>query len=90
MVELQSNLATLTRNGIRAFAISPDSPEILRKFAQKYEITYPLLSDEGSRVIQAFGILNTNIPEDHECFLPETLTFVLPLHFLPHDWELIT
>lgn len=66
MVELQRNLETLHRNGIQVFAISPDSQDILRKFAQKYEITYPLLSDEGSQVIRAFGILNTNIPEDHE------------------------
>ncbi|MBI5830150.1 MAG: redoxin domain-containing protein [Chloroflexi bacterium] len=68
MVELQRNLETLNRNGIRAFAISPDSQAVLRKFAQKYEITYPLLSDEGSHVIRAFGILNTNIPEDHEWY----------------------
>jgi Disulphide bond corrector protein DsbC/AhpC/TSA family len=28
-------------------------------------IEYPLLSDVGSKVIRAFGILNTNVPEDH-------------------------
>lgn len=48
------------------FAISYDSHEVLRRFAEKYDITYPLLSDEGSDVIRKFGILNTRIPPDHK------------------------
>ena len=40
----------------------------MRRFAQKYAITYPLLVDAGSRVIGEFGILNTHIPEDHEWY----------------------
>ncbi len=28
-------------------------------------ITYPLLSDADSKIIRAFGILNTNVPENH-------------------------
>jgi len=65
---LQRNLKTFTRNGIRVFAISPDPQDVLRKFAEKYGIAYPLLSDRESRVIRAFGILNTHIPEDHDWF----------------------
>jgi AhpC/TSA family len=37
----------------------------LDRFAQAYGIEYPMLSDPGSKVIRAFGILNTNIPADH-------------------------
>jgi len=37
----------------------------LQRFAQTYGIEYPMLSDAGSKVIRAFGILNTNIPNDH-------------------------
>jgi Disulphide bond corrector protein DsbC/AhpC/TSA family len=36
----------------------------LRNFAEAHQIDYPLLSDEGSQVIKAFGILNTNVPKD--------------------------
>lgn len=67
-MELQRDLEGFTRSGIRAYAISPDPVEILRKFAEKYSITYPLLSDAGSRVIRAFGLLNTHMSEDHEWF----------------------
>jgi len=30
--------------------------------------SYPLLSDVDSEVIRDFGILNHNIPEDHEWY----------------------
>ncbi len=39
-------------------AISYDSTEILKAFAGKREITFPLLSDEESRVIDAYMIRN--------------------------------
>lgn len=55
-------------NGIRAFAISPDPPQILRRFAEKFGITYPLLADTDSEVIRAFGIFNENIPEGHDWY----------------------
>jgi AhpC/TSA family/Disulphide bond corrector protein DsbC len=59
------SLPTLKSLGINAAAITFDSHEILQNFARTYKIEYPLLSDEGSAVIRAFGILNTNVPEDH-------------------------
>ncbi len=39
-------------------AISYDSPEILKRFAAKKSIAYPLLSDAGSKTIDAYGIRN--------------------------------
>ena len=42
--------------------------DVLRDFAASHSISYPLLSDERSAVIQEFGILNTNIPEGHDWF----------------------
>ena len=58
----------MEHNGIKVFAISYDSQEILCSFAERFGITYPLLSDQGSRVIRQFGILNAHMPEDHEWF----------------------
>jgi len=37
---------------------------VLRRFAETYHVTYPMLSDHGSVVIRKFGILNTNVPPD--------------------------
>jgi peroxiredoxin len=39
-------------------AISYDPPEILAAFSRQRNITFPLLSDVGSRTISAFGIRN--------------------------------
>ena len=39
-------------------ALSYDSPEILKRFAAKKSIAYPLLSDTGSKTIDAYGIRN--------------------------------
>ena len=39
-------------------AISYDSVEVLAKFAEKRKITFPLLSDAGSKTIKAYGLLN--------------------------------
>lgn len=52
--------------GIKLYAISYDPVEALKKFAAKNGIEFPLLSDQGSRVIREFGILNTLIQPDDE------------------------
>lgn len=53
-------------HGINAASITYDSRDILSSFGGAYKIEYPMLSDVGSKVIRAFGILNTNVPEDHK------------------------
>jgi len=45
-------------------AVSYDPVEILAEFAGRHGITFPLLSDVGSRVIAELGMLNTSIAED--------------------------
>jgi hypothetical protein len=46
------------RQGYSLAGISYDSPEILRAFSEKHSITFPLLSDPGSKTIAAWGLLN--------------------------------
>ena len=53
----------LRNAGIGVAAISYDSVETLRSFAERRGITLPLLSDEDSSVITEFGILNTIVSE---------------------------
>lgn len=44
-------------------AISYDSREVAADFARRRGISFPLLSDPGSKVIREYGILNTTVPE---------------------------
>lgn len=50
---------------VALFAISYDPVGILREFADKHQITYPLLSDQGSHVMRRLGLLNARVQEDH-------------------------
>jgi peroxiredoxin len=58
-VELQDQLEELRSQGLGVAAISYDSEAVLADFAARRGITFPLLSDDDSKVIREFGILNT-------------------------------
>jgi peroxiredoxin len=58
LVQLQSDFKEIQATGGQLVAISYDSPEVLKRFAAKKSITYPLLSDTGSKTIDAYGIRN--------------------------------
>ena len=61
---MEQSRPLLEESGVGIAAISYDSPEVLRGFAEKFAIGYPLLSDAGSAVIRRFGLFNPNIPSD--------------------------
>ena len=63
MVQLQTSLKEIEATGGQAVAISYDSTAILKRFAVKSAITYPLLSDAGRKTIDAYGIRNKEAPE---------------------------
>jgi peroxiredoxin len=65
LVELQEAWRSLQNSGVALFAISYDSVDVLAAFAEKRGISFPLLSDEGSRTIRALGLLNEHLPEQH-------------------------
>jgi len=60
---LQGHLAEFERAGVALVAVSYDSVAVLREFAERRGITYPLLSDEGSQTIRALGLLNQHADE---------------------------
>ena len=53
--DFRDNLAQLNGSGIDVIAISPDKPEKLAAFRDKYELTFPLLSDPDKTVMQEWG-----------------------------------
>jgi len=46
--------------GIRVYGVSLDSPESHRAFRAKYDLNFPLLTDEGGRASEALGVLREN------------------------------
>jgi peroxiredoxin len=56
--DLQANLAAFEQAGVTLVGISYDSPDVLARAAKKHGVTFPLLADEGSKAIDAFGVRN--------------------------------
>ncbi len=46
--------------GIQVYGVSLDSPESHRRFREKYNLNFPLLTDEGGRAAEALGVLREN------------------------------
>jgi len=88
----------LEKNDIRIAAVSYDSQEILKSFAEKHGIGYPLLSDQDSAVIRRFGILNVNIaPELRAHGVPHPVNYlvapdgrVIRKYFVPNYQHRVT
>jgi hypothetical protein len=78
-VELESTVDAFASQGLGVAAISYDTPEILAAFAERMGgLSYPLLADPDSSVIEAFGVLNRNVPEDHAWFgMARPVTFIV-------------
>jgi len=68
LVELQRNLPDFERNNIAVFGISYDPVDVLTRFAGAHGVTFPLLSDEGSKVIRELGMLDEQVYEHHAAF----------------------
>ncbi|MCC5022709.1 MAG: peroxiredoxin family protein [Candidatus Synoicihabitans palmerolidicus] len=58
LVDLQEALSVIEASGGRIVAVSYDELEINTAAVAKLGLTYPLLSDEGSKAIDAYGIRN--------------------------------
>ena len=64
--------------GVSVIGITYDTPAQMKKFAQKNAISYPLLSDSGSKVIRELGLLNEAMPSDSRYFgVPHPGVFLL-------------
>jgi hypothetical protein len=77
-VELEQNRAEFTRIGVNVAAVSYDSSAVLKHFADRKGIHYPLLSDPDSKIIRELGILNEDIPKNNPFYgVPHPVTFLI-------------
>src|SRR5260370_18523337 len=58
LLQLQQATGEFEGKGIHVASITYDSEAILKEFSARKGITYPMLSDTGSKIIRAFAILN--------------------------------
>ncbi len=53
----RDRMADYSEAGIRVYGVSLDPPESHRRFREKYNLNFPLLTDEGGRAAAALGVL---------------------------------
>lgn len=52
----QENLPSLRRKGVVVLGVSADTPKAHAQFTKKYNLTFPLVSDEKKEMIKAYGV----------------------------------
>ena len=52
----RDGIQELRKNGAVVFGVSADSVSSHRKFSEKFQLNFPLLSDESKAMIQAYGV----------------------------------
>jgi thioredoxin-dependent peroxiredoxin len=68
--------------------VSPDTPAAEKKFAEKFNIPFPLLSDEDKRVAIAYGVLKEKNMYGKKVMGVERSTFVIgPEGKIQHIYE---
>ncbi|NKC31762.1 thioredoxin-dependent thiol peroxidase [Falsiroseomonas selenitidurans] len=53
---VQEALPQLGRLNLAVIGVSPDAMKPIEKFAQKFNLTFPLASDEDHKVAEAYGV----------------------------------
>ena len=53
---IRDSWSRLAETGVQIFGVSPDSVRSHAKFRAKYELPYRLLSDDGHRLAEAYGV----------------------------------
>ena len=73
---LQADLKNLEMSGLRVVGISYDAPATSAAAAAKLGLTFPLLSDPGSKIIDAYGIRNAEAKGKAEG-VPHPVVFIV-------------
>jgi hypothetical protein len=80
-VELEARVEELKKRKLGLVAISYDSADTLKRFAETRGITFPLVSDQGSAIIKRYGLLNTTVEPGNRAYgVPFPGTFIIDRH----------
>lgn len=78
LISLKEAQAPLAERGYSLVAISYDQPEVLAQFKARRDVGYTLLSDRGSKVIDAFKLRDPQYPPGHRAHgVPQPAIFVI-------------
>jgi peroxiredoxin Q/BCP len=72
--------------GVAVVGISTDEPDVHRRFAERYKLPYPLLSDPGGAIARAFGIPLQAGTARHVTFVVDRQGVIRKVWRTVHPW----
>lgn len=78
IIAMQAGQAEFVRRGFKVVGVSYEAPAVNKTFTDRRGVTYPLLSDTGAKVIEAWGLRDPQYPEGHRAFgVPRPVIYVI-------------
>jgi peroxiredoxin len=78
LVDINGGVAEIEKRGYRVAGLSYDSPEILETFTAKRHLTYTMLSDPKSEIIDRYNLRDPQYPPGSRAYgVPRPIIFVL-------------
>ncbi len=89
--DFRDSHAVLLKMGVQLFGISKDSPASHVKFAEKFELPFPLLSDPDKILLTALGAFGTKVMYGKEVQGIIRSTFLVdPQGVIRHVWPKVS
>jgi peroxiredoxin len=78
LVDINTGMKEIEKRGYRVAGLSYDSPEILQATTVKRQLTYTLLSDPKSEIIDLYNLRDPQYPPGNRAYgVPRAIIFVL-------------
>jgi peroxiredoxin len=78
LIELNTGVADMEKRGFRLAALSYDAPDVLEGFVVKRGLTYTLLSDPKSEVIDRYGLRDPQYAAGSKAYgVPRPIIFIV-------------
>jgi len=78
LIAMNGGAAEIERRGYRIVGVSYDDPSKTKAFAERRGISYELLSDPGSKVIDGWGLRDPQYPPGHRAYgVPRPAIFII-------------
>lgn len=75
--DFQEHLGRLKKKGVVVLGVSPDSVDSHRKFAEKYGLSFPLISDAKKELVKKYGVWKEKSLYGKKYMGVERTTFVI-------------
>lgn len=89
--EFRDNLSTLAAHNVKVFGISKDSVASHKKFAEKFDLNFDILSDSDGALCEAFGVWVEKNMYGKKSYGIQRATFLInPSGNIAHAWPKVS